>query len=618
MMEYSSFDSGVLARQLPLESTRLRSQERVLQHSESEIEILSDITPPRKKFRALASTIVPDRPEDAVEDSEHSLAEKCLQKKDFPSLSIHRHEEQQPSSEAASSVDLLAILQRRREELEHSGVLAARGPQKGKINRSKMWRNNVVVYDSDEDSADSSEDSGEDAARNESRAIRTLKSNWFKTLRRTDPKLLRPTPENQMDVPGEPLQPGEIAYANVSLSEENSSDILNIYNTIYRPKAMRGQPINGFVNLRSVVGQYARLCIALRLAKAEELYLPGALFSLIILEQPVQLFVYYFQARARATTINAKLHHLKVLAEFANNYFSAQPDQKALAHLAVKRFLGYQRAEKVQIRRGLGRTLDQRVAEGKYLIHADFVHFKKLSASELTDIIDSYAAQDEDQIIAAICACPDWKSIVDKWCIHFLMYLMFSAHGQRTQVYRYLLVPSNDQVESWTDHQISLAVQWDKIPRSLECPGVILPGKAHDFVSFHVLAIRQVIFKKVGRDNTIDDHDALLLNTRHGRPLMTSEIGSTLRLYLTRHDPELRTVTPTTLRYSYASIMFDKFKCGKVGKSQTAEEYLDNLGKLMNTSPEMLRLHYIATDRTNFSDTVNILARAFEDLEDDD
>jgi hypothetical protein len=64
--------------------------------------------------------------------------------------------------------------------------------------------------------------------------------------------------------------------------------------------------------------------------------------------------------------------------------------------------------------------------------------------------------------------------------------------------------------------------------------------------------------------------------------------------------------------------MFDKFKCGKIGKNQTAEEYLENLGKLMNTSPEMLRLHYIATDRTNFSDTVNILARAFEDLEDDD
>jgi hypothetical protein len=62
----------------------------------------------------------------------------------------------------------------------------------------------------------------------------------------------------------------------------------------------------------------------------------------------------------------------------------------------------------------------------------------------------------------------------------FLMYLMFSVHGQRTQVYRYLLVPSNEQLESWTEHQISLAVQWDKIPRSLECPGVVLPGKARD------------------------------------------------------------------------------------------------------------------------------------------
>jgi hypothetical protein len=258
------------------------------------------------------------------------------------------------------------------------------------------------------------------------------------------------------------------------------------------------------------------------------------------------------------------------------------------------------------------------VAEGKYLIHADFVHFIKLAASELKKIIDSYAIKDEDQVVTAICNSPDWKCIVDKWCIHFMMYLMFSTHGQRTQVYRYLLVPSNEQFESWTDHQICVAVQWDKLPRSLECPGVILPGKALDFVSFHILAIRKVILEKIGRGNLLEYHDVLLLNTRHGRPLLASEIGSTLRLYLTRHDPELRTVTPTTLRYSYASIMLDKFKCGKVGKNQTAEEYLHNLGKLMNTPPEMLRLHYTATDRTTFSDTVNILASAFEDFEDDD
>jgi hypothetical protein len=591
------------------------------QASESEMPVERTAIP-RVLFeaRAISDVFSSSRQEldDEVENGGPPLTNIPIQVTERSHLRIRAHNEQQISSEVEINVDLPGILRRRRDELEQSGVLASRDSQKGKSKFSNMRRKNVVVYDSDEDSSESCEDSDRDETSEQTLAIRSLKSNWLKTLRKTDPKLLRPTPENQMDVPGEPLQPGEIAYLSVSLNEENCSDLLQIYNTIYRPKAMRGQPINGFMNLRSVVGQYARLCIALRLVNADDLYQPGALFTLIILEEPVQLFVYYFQARARATTVNAKLHHLKVLAEFSETFFSAQPEQKALAHTAVKRFLGYQRAEKVQIRRGLGRTLDQRVAEGKYLIHADFVQFKKLAASELKNIIDSYAIQDEDQVVAAICNSPDWKCIVDKWCIHFMMYLMFSAHGQRTQVYRYLLVPSNEQVESWTDHQISLAVQWDKIPRSLECPGVILPGKAREYVSFHVLAIRKVILEKIGRGNLLDQHDALLLNTRHGRPLLTSEIGSTLRLYLTRHDPELRTVTPTTLRYSYASIMFDKFKCGKVGKNQTAEEYLNNLGKLMNTSPEMLRLHYIATDRTTFSDTVNILASAFEDFEDDD
>jgi hypothetical protein len=176
-----------------------------------------------------------------VEDGEQSSLEKSLQRRDFPHPPVRQHDEQQHSCDLGKSVDLPAILQRRREELEQSGVLAAREPQKGNRNRSEMWRNNVVVYDSDEDSAESSDDSGESATRNESRTMRILKSNWLKTLRRTDPKLLRSTPENQMDIPEEPLQPGEIAYASVSLSEENSSDLLNIYNTIYRPKAMRGR-----------------------------------------------------------------------------------------------------------------------------------------------------------------------------------------------------------------------------------------------------------------------------------------------------------------------------------------------------------------------------------------
>jgi hypothetical protein len=513
--------------------------------------------------------------------------------------------------------DIQAILERRRSELEKRGIFENRKDDISKKS-STFRRNNVLVYDSNEESDDADEDNVYVHLSSEEKYLHYLKLNWAKTLRETDGKLLQSTAANQMDTDGEPLQPGEVAYVSVGLSEKNNADLQHIYNTIYKPKAMRGQPIHGFVNLRSAAGQYARLCISLELVRAEDLYKPGELFSLIILEHPIQLYVYFFQARARATTINGKLHHLKVLAEFAENYFSDQLDKKTLAHVAVKRLLGYQRAEKVQIRRGLGRSLDQRVAEGKYMVHADFVHFRKIAAEELGRIFTGIEAETESEAIQVICNSPDWKSIVDKWCINFLMYLMFSAHGQRTQVYAHLLVPSHTQIEAWNTHQISLAVQWDKIPRSLECPGVILPGKAKNFMLFDIYVVRESLLRKLGQRDQTGEAPTLLLNTRHGGPLKTSEIGSTLRSFLTRHDPELRTVTPTTLRYSYASIMFDKFKSGKVGSSQTAEEYLENLGKLMNTSVEMLRQHYIATDRTTFSRVVRTMAQAFEDLESED
>jgi hypothetical protein len=160
-------------------------------------------------------------------------------------LRIRAHNEQQISYEVENRLNFSVILKRRRDELDQIGVLASRDSQKGKRKFSNMRRKNVVVYDSDEDSSESFEDSDRDETSDQTIAILSLKSNWLKILRKTDPKLLRPTPENQMDVPGEPLQPGEIAYSSVSLSEENCSDLLQIYNTIYRPKAMRGSQLIG-------------------------------------------------------------------------------------------------------------------------------------------------------------------------------------------------------------------------------------------------------------------------------------------------------------------------------------------------------------------------------------
>jgi hypothetical protein len=151
----------------------------------------------------------------------------------------------------------------------------------------------------------------------------------------------------------------------------------------------------------------------------------------------------------------------------------------------------------------------------------------------------------------------------------------------------------------------------EKTPRAQECPAVQLPRKAGALIRFHVRHVRPYILNLVGKVEAPGTLRLLLLNTRNGMPLSTDEVRSGLSRFLTTQDPELKGITPMVVRSSFASVMFKKYKEGRFPDAGTLEEFLSNLGRIMNTSPEMLMSNYIASDPLDFASSVKSLWRAF-------
>jgi hypothetical protein len=59
-------------------------------------------------------------------------------------------------------------------------------------------------------------------------------------------------------------------------------------------------------------------------------------------------------------------------------------------------------------------------------------------------------------------------------------------------------------------------------------------------------------------------------------------------------DPELTSVTPSSLRSSYATWQFQAYREGRIFEGLSEDDFLDTLSKIMNTSIEQLKATYIA------------------------
>jgi hypothetical protein len=154
----------------------------------------------------------------------------------------------------------------------------------------------------------------------------------------------------------------------------------------------------------------------------------------------------------------------------------------------------------------------------------------------------------------------------------------------------------------------------EKTPRGSFHHGVVFPGEFPHYFLNNVLRIRPAIMHRARRtrEDALDLNRPFLVHNETGRALTETNLRSTLRTYVSAVSglkADLSSVTFMTLRASYASVMFRAFRQGRF-PGQTAEQFLSELAEVINTSPEMLRTTYIATNGVKFDETARTFLRA--------
>jgi hypothetical protein len=398
------------------------------------------------------------------------------------------------------------------------------------------------------------------------------------------------------------IRPGEISYRGLLLNHETNEDVNFIYTHMYESKALRGQSIASYEQLRACVGQYMRFAITSGRIPLERACEKGELFGAILHMDVIKTFLSYFQLRCSASTCLSKSFHLRTVSKYAERFFcsiSVDGGRKARAALMTDFLTGSCAAEKFEARRGTARMRceERRIASGKLLVGDDFRRFGKAAEQRLCTVIQS----GPDALRRS-------RGLLSRWCIAFVGLLAFYGGGQRPQVYAQLQEPEDldSSIRRWAkDKRVTLAALLEKRPRQTGFSKVSFPGHLIRFFDFHFRVVKPKVLEALGmmdrgpgdRRDCGADEDAenpVLLNTRTGLPYSAYQVRTTLHRFVQSVDPELTSVTPSSLRSSYATWQFQAYREGLIFEGLREDDFLDTLGKIMNTSPEQLKATYIA------------------------
>jgi hypothetical protein len=445
----------------------------------------------------------------------------------------------------------------------------------------------------------------------------SVRKAWRKKCRQMEPSLFASNPASRMEAHNlSPRQPGEQGYSGLGMDEKCSCDMERIYSLQFQPGEMRGVR-SSYAHLRVSLSQYARLCVCLDLVSLKDLWMPGKVFSLLLEHSALRIFFSYFRLRGQPTTVSNKAANLKLASKHASYYFKAIGNSvmDGRANEAFVYISECRKWERREIRRTSRHTLEGKMACGKLLEEKDMNAFEDIAYKKCRDLVRS-ATECLGGAAELFGDTRAGQQRLNKWALNFMVYLMFVAGGQRPQVFRSLVVPEETELSAWRRDgkraEVALHVPLEKTPRSRECPAVQFPVRAARLIAFQVREVRPFIFSRVGHTESPSTQSVLLLHTKTGEPLTTDELRSGLSRFLVAQDPELKGITPMVLRSSFASIMFKKFKDGSIDDGKTLEQFLSDLGQVMNTSPEMLMSNYMAYDPLDFPSSVKRLFKAFQ------
>jgi hypothetical protein len=416
----------------------------------------------------------------------------------------------------------------------------------------------------------------------------------------------------------------------------------------------RGRAVEPYRQLKTAVGQLARFAVAVDVAEAEVFAEVGGLFQLTTRSELIRAFIGGFQAMKEASTVATNSSLLVVLCRMAKLYYGrnqASPETaQALCRIdeTLNLLAGFRRVEKATSRRQTaarrdesGRetfihssdwyVLQRRIQEDMHAVSAGMQRLAQQFRAELDDYLDSN------------------PSFVRKYSLLLVVHILLSGGGQRPQAYCSFQHPNDRVLKSWDDEEsaavssrparenedsavrdgdtvgereaqeagaghVKLYPANEKTPRGSFHPGVVFPGESRKYFLNYVLHIRPAIMHRARRtrEDALDPDRPFLVHSETGRAMSGTNLRSTLRTYVAAVGglkADISNVTVMTLRASYASVMFRAFRRGRF-PGQNAEQFLSELAEVMNTSPEMLRTTYIATNGRQFDESARTFLRA--------
>jgi hypothetical protein len=419
---------------------------------------------------------------------------------------------------------------------------------------------------------------------------------------------------------------GKPLFSGLRVEEQNNSDMRRVFHLCFESKIQLGQPRGTYDQFRCAVGQYLRTYLSFHTDRVLTACAPGRLFESMAEFRLVRAFIGQYQVRASATTVMGKAMHLRRLADEAVSYFTETNEQEQKGRcLSVASYLRSVAASyKTEARRTYRsrNTISDRAERGALLLPADFQRCFNKAKRSLQGIMQ-YVVQlrckypgDAPRVQSMLC---ERNGIMEKWNINLLAALILSGGGQRPQVYAQLELPQASELERFSEdcsrnkQYFALRAGREKTARSVDLPTVLFPRKILEFIQFHVLSLRPILVCELNSTDRLTAADSvsvslgntLFLHTKNGRALTSSDVKRTLSRFLERVDPEFSTITPMSIRGSYASMMLQARRRKEIFPDMNENAFLEFLAKQMNTSVEQLATTYASCDVDAFEEVAN-------------
>ena len=280
------------------------------------------------------------------------------------------------------------------------------------------------------------------------------------------------------------------------------------------------------------------------------------------------------------------------------------------------------------VQKALGRRLvtrrkeiDERIAEGRLFRPDHFMRCIGLAKKALDGIMKAHKVilaregrKEAQKLVGQ-------RVVVNKWFINLLLLLIFSAAGQRPQVYAQLQCPTENELadmeaETARRRYIELRTLCEKTQRPLDMPHVLVPPMALTYVQFHMKHMREIVTRRAGVEEDAFSDKPLLIHTQNGEQLSTAQVTGTLKRFLKIQCPEMTNLTVMTLRSSYATMVMKQYRDEEVFCHLDEDAFLTVLSKSMNTSKEQLMTTYIGIDNADLESCARELVKNLGSYED--